>query len=155
VTVLRAAAAVALVALACASKKGGEPAAAPQPRVIVETAAGARHRVDVELARTDPERRQGLMDRPSLPDDAGMLFVFDAPSLQSFWMKNTLIPLDMIFIDDAGTIVGIVESAEPRTLTPRSVGKPSRYVLEVNGGWSKAHGVRAGDRVRFEDVPRF
>ena len=152
------AAAVALAALvpfACASKKGGEAAPPPQPRVIVETAAGARHPVDVELARTDPERHQGLMDRPSLPENAGMLFIFDAPAVQSFWMKNTLIPLDMVFIDDQGTIVGIVESAEPRTLAPRSVGKASRYVLEVNGGWSKARGVRAGDRARFENVPRF
>jgi hypothetical protein len=155
VKALRAVAAVALVAFACASKKGGEAPPASRPRVVVETAAGARHPVDVELARTDPERRKGLMDRPSLPENAGMLFIFDAPSLQAFWMKDTLIPLDMIFIDDAGTIVGIVESAAPQTLTPRSVGKPSRYVLEVNGGWSRAHGVRAGDRVRFENVPRF
>ncbi len=154
---LRAAAAAALVALApaiaCASKKGADPSV-PRPRVVVETSTGA-HPVDVELARTEPERRKGLMDRASLPEDAGMLFIFDAPEVLSFWMKNTLIPLDMIFIDDAGTIVGIVERAEPRTLTERTVGKPSRYVLEVNGGWSKAHGVRAGDRVRFENVPRF
>ena len=154
----RAAATAALLALApalaCASKKGADPAV-PLPRVVVETSSGARHAVDVELARTEPERRKGLMDRPSLPDDAGMLFIFDETSVQSFWMKNTLIPLDMIFIDDEGRIAGIVESAEPRTLTERTVGKPSRYVLEVNGGWSRAHGVRAGDRVRFESVPRF
>ncbi len=154
----RAAAAAALLALApavaCASKKGADPSV-PRPRVVVLTSAGARHAVDVEIARTDPERRKGLMDRPSLPEDAGMLFIFEESSVQSFWMKNTLIPLDMLFIDDEGRIVGIVESAAPRTLTERTVGKPSRYVLEVNGGWSKAHGVRAGDRVVFENVPRF
>ena len=154
----RAAAAVALLALApaiaCASKKGAD-SSVPRPRVVVETSAGARHAVEVELARTEPERRKGLMDRASLPEDAGMLFIFDASSVQSFWMKNTLIPLDMIFIDDDGLVVGIVEGATPLTLTERTVGKPSRYVLEVNGGWSKAHGVRAGDRVRFENVPRF
>lgn len=148
----RAAAAAVLVALACASKKGVEPTV---PRVVVETAAGARHAVRVEVARTEPERRRGLMDRSSLPDDAGMLFLFDETAEQAFWMKDTLLPLDMIFLDDEGRVVGIVESAAPRTLTSRSVGAPSRYVLEVNGGWSRARGVKAGDRVRFEGVPRF
>ena len=154
----RAAVAVALLALApaiaCASKKGAD-STVPRPRVVVETSSGAHPAVEVELARTEPERRKGLMDRASLPEDAGMLFIFDASSVQSFWMKNTLIPLDMIFVDEGGRIVGVVERAAPQTLTPRSVGAPSRYVLEVNGGWSKAHGVRAGDRVRFENVPRF
>jgi uncharacterized membrane protein (UPF0127 family) len=84
-----------------------------------------------------------------------MLFLFADTAERSFWMKSTLIPLDMVFVDEGGTIVGIVERAEPRTLTPRTVGKPSRYVLEVNGGWAASHGVRAGDRVRFENVPRF
>ncbi len=142
------------LAVACASKKEGAPAV-PPPRVVVETSTGQRLAVDVELARTDPERRKGLMDRPSLPEGTGMLFLFDQSAVQSFWMKNTLIPLDMLFIGEDGRIVGIVESAEPRTLTERTVGKPSRYVLEVNGGWSRAHGVRAGDQVRFENVPRF
>ena len=154
----RAAVAVALLALApaiaCASKKGAD-STVPRPRVVVETSSGARHPVDVELARTEPERRKGLMDRSSLPAEAGMLFIFDESSVQSFWMKNTLIPLDMLFVSDDGHVVGIVERAEPLTETPRSVGRPSRYVLEVNGGWCAAHGVRAGDRVRFENVPRF
>jgi hypothetical protein len=125
------------------------------PRVVVETSAGDRLRVDVEIARTEPERRKGLMDRASLPENAGMLFIFDETSVHSFWMKDTLVPLDMIFVDEEGRIVGIVESAAPGTLAARTVGAPSRYVLEVNGGWARARGVRAGDRVRFEDVPRF
>lgn len=141
----------ALLAMACASKKGPQPS----PRVVVETAAGGRHAVAVEIARTEPERRKGLMDRTSLADDAGMLFLFDETSEHSFWMMNTLIPLDMIFVGDDGRIVGVVEAAEPRTTAPRSVGAPSRYVLEVNGGWARARGVKAGDRVRFENVPRF
>jgi uncharacterized membrane protein (UPF0127 family) len=141
-------------ALACASKKESDHPV-PQPRVVIETAAGQRLSVDVELARTVAEQRKGLMERRSLPENGGMLFLFDTTSVQSFWMKNTLIPLDMMFISDDGRVVGIVERAEPLTLTERSVGKPSRYVLEVNGGWSAAHGVRAGDRVRFENVPRF
>ncbi len=153
----RAAAVAALLvlapAIACASKEPEHPV--PQPRVVIETSAGQRLSVDVELARTVAEQRKGLMGRRSLPENGGMLFLFDTTTVQSFWMKNTLIPLDMVFISDDGHVVGIVERAEPLTETQRSVGRPSRYVLEVNGGWCAAHGVRAGDRVRFEDVPRF
>jgi hypothetical protein len=92
------------------------------------------------------------MRRKHLAPDAGMLFVFDETSDHAFWMLETLIPLDMIFIGEDGRIVGIVERAEPRTTVQRSVGAPSRYVLEVNGGWARANGVRSGDRVRFENV---
>jgi uncharacterized membrane protein (UPF0127 family) len=92
------------------------------------------------------------MFREKLADDEGMLFVFPASAVQSFWMKNTLIPLDMIFIGEDLTVVGVVERAEPHSLTPRYVPTPSRYVLEVNGGWSAARGVAAGDRVRFEGL---
>jgi uncharacterized protein len=141
------------IAMACAPNRA-EPGA-PVRRVVVETAAGAKHAVRVEIARTEPEQRKGLMNRTSLDEDAGMIFIFDRSEVHSFWMMNTLIPLDMIFADDEGRIVGIVERAEPRTTTQRSVWVPSRYVLEVNGGWSKAHGVKAGDRIRFENVPRF
>jgi uncharacterized membrane protein (UPF0127 family) len=151
---LRRLALAALLAMACASKKGPDPAR-PQARVVVETAAGGRHAVAVEIARTDAERARGLMHRTSLPDDAGMLFLFDETAEHGFWMMNTLIPLDMIFIDEDGRIVGVVERAEPRSTESRSVGAPSRYVLEVNGGWTGARGVKAGDRVRFENVPRF
>ena len=92
------------------------------------------------------------MQREQLAPDAGMLFLFDETEDHSFWMKDTLIPLDMIFVDEGGRVVGVVERAEPLTLSPREVGAPSRYVLEVNGGWAAAHGVAAGDRVRFENV---
>jgi uncharacterized membrane protein (UPF0127 family) len=151
---LRLVALAALLAIACASKTGSEPPR-PTPRVVVETATGGRHPVTVEIARTDPERRQGLMHRTSLGADAGMLFIFDETGEHAFWMLNTLIPLDMIFLDDDGRVVGLIERAEPRSTASRGVGAPSRYVLEVNGGWAAARGVRVGDRVRFEDVPRF
>lgn len=147
-------AAAILLASACANAKAPDAASAAS-RVVVETSGGAHHAVRVELARTDPERARGLMFRERLDADAGMLFLFDGSEDHGFWMKNTLIPLDMIFIADDGRIAGIVERAEPQTTTLRSVGAPSRYVLEVNGGWCAAHGVRAGDRVRFENVPRF
>ncbi len=145
--------AAAVCAVACACACASRAPAAPAARVVVETRAGARHVVAVELARTDAERARGLMHRTELAPDAGMLFIFDESAEHTFWMKNTLIPLDMIFIGEDGTVVGVVERAEPQSLTERTVGRPSRWVLEVVGGFAAEHGVRAGDRVRIEGVP--
>lgn len=148
--VLRATA-VLVMAGACS----GRPGTSGSARVVVETVAGARHPVRVELARTDAERSRGLMHRDRLDEDAGMLFLFPESEEHAFWMKDTPLSLDLVFIGEDGRIVGIVERAPPRTLDLRTVGLPSRYVLEVNGGWSAARGVKAGDRVKFENVPRF
>jgi uncharacterized membrane protein (UPF0127 family) len=111
--------------------------------------------VTVELARSDEERTRGMMNRRDLGPEAGMLFLFSESEPRAFWMKNTLIPLDMLFIDDGGRVVGLIERAEPLTTSPRDPGVPSRYVLEVNGGWAARHGVRPGDRVQFEGVPLY
>jgi uncharacterized membrane protein (UPF0127 family) len=142
-----------LSACACGDRAGthAAPTAAPSARVVLEPRRGGRFTVAVELARTDVERARGLMARSTLGADAGMLFVFDETGDHAFWMKNTLIPLDMIFIGDDGRVVGVVARATPGSLEPRS-GGPSRYVLEVNGGWAEAHGVAPGDPVRFEGV---
>jgi uncharacterized membrane protein (UPF0127 family) len=145
----------ALLLSACVSRPAPEAPSRPAPRVVVETATGARLPVTVELARTDEERTRGLMNRRQLGAEAGMLFLFSETEPRAFWMKNTFIPLDLLFIDDGGRIVGLIEQAEPLTTSPRDPGVPSRYVLEVNGGWAARHGVRPGDRVRFENVPLF
>jgi uncharacterized protein len=144
--------AAAALALACRSSSPGGPKQAPRPRVVIEGPSGRASTVDVEIARTPAEQERGLMYRRDLAADAGMIFVFPAEAEHAFWMKNTFIPLDMIFIADGGAVVGIVESAEPMTTTPRTVHKPSRYVLEVNGGWSAAHAVKPGDLARLEDI---
>jgi uncharacterized membrane protein (UPF0127 family) len=123
--------------LACAAAPSAEPPG-PPPRVVLETRAGARHAVAVEVARTSAEQQRGLMGRRELGEEAGMLFVFPETERRAFWMKNTLIPLDMLFIDDAGVVASIVREAEPLTLTPRDSGVPCRYVLEVRGGWAAA-----------------
>ena len=81
-----------------------------------------------------------------------MIFVFPEESLRSFWMKNTLIPLDMLFVDAKGKVIGIVENAEPRTLASRSVEGDSKFVLEVAGGWCARHGVAAGDTLALEGM---
>jgi len=142
------AAAAALLACACPR---GEPAPGG-PHVLIES-AGKTHVVLVEVADDDAKRQRGLMFRHELADGRGMIFVFDGESEHSFWMKDTLIPLDMIFIDSQGRVTGIVARAEPLTLEPRN-GGPSRYVLEVPGGWAAKHGVKAGDKVRIEGLPR-
>ncbi len=151
---------VALALLALCACRGSSPsleqdaAAPPRPRVTLESPSGRSASVAVELARTEADRERGLMFRRALGADEGMLFVFPESSDHAFWMKNTLIPLDMIFIAEGGTVVGVVHDAEPMTTKARSVGAPSRYVLEVNGGWSAAHGVGTGDRARFDGLPK-
>jgi len=93
------------------------------------------------------------MFRKSMDADAGMLFVSENERPHVFWMKNTLIPLDMIFIGANRRIVGIVQNAEPQSLTGRQVDGPSQYVLEIGGGLSASLGIRAGQFVEFRGVP--
>jgi uncharacterized protein len=123
----------------------------PRPVVYLSGAAG-ESRVEVEVVSTPATTQRGLMYRQHLPPEDGMLFLMEERKVQSFWMRNTLIPLDMIFIDRDLTVVGVVDRATPLTDDSRDVGRPSLYVLEVNGGWAKQHGVGAGSKVRFENV---
>jgi len=103
--------------------------------------------VDAELARSPLEGERGLMYRKAMGEDEGMLFYIDEKKVQTFWMHNTCIPLDMLFIDDDGTLVGVVESAPVLDDGVRQVDCPSRYVLETNAGWTRRHGVKPGQRV--------
>ncbi len=137
--------------LAGSCRGGASPAQGkdmPQPGVRFETSRGPWV-VQVEVARTDEQRARGLMFRRDLPRDRGMLFIFDETSEHPFWMRNTLIALDMIYLGDDRRVVGVVTNAEPRTDTPRAVGKPSRYVVEVPGGEAAAHAVVPGTRAVF------
>jgi uncharacterized membrane protein (UPF0127 family) len=103
--------------------------------------------VRAEVATSPRETERGLMYRRSMAEDHGMLFDLRTRSDHEFWMHNTCIPLDLMFVDADGLIVGIVESAPTLDDTPRSVKCPSRYVLEVNAGWSRRHGVKAGQQM--------
>jgi len=134
------------------SSPAAAPAPAPPATVAVDT-GGRKITFHVELAMTPDQQSRGLMFRQSLATDAGMLFVFDRMSVHAFWMKNTLIPLDMLFIGADRRIVGIVANAEPKTETARTVGEPSQYVLEIGGGLSGQLGIRAGQLVDFQGVP--
>jgi hypothetical protein len=143
----------AVLALLAATALATAPACASPggPRVVLES-GGKSHVVRVELADTDLKRERGLMFRKELPDGQGMLFLFDEERDHTFWMKDTLIPLDMIFVDGSGRVTTIVANARPLTLEPRT-GGPARMVLEVPGGWARAHDVRVGDRMRVEGLP--
>ncbi|WP_428265554.1 DUF192 domain-containing protein [Haliangium sp.] len=128
------------------------PAAKPPseaPAVVLSPPGHPEARVTVEVARTPRQVQRGLMYRQVMPADHGMLFLMGQERIQSFWMRNTLIPLDMIFIGKDMSVAGVVAEAEPMTDTSRRVDKPSLYVLEVNGGWAAEHHVEAGTPVRF------
>lgn len=137
----------------------GEPASAGNtdksgpPIVVFEPPGRAKAAVLVEVVRTPEAIQRGLMYREEMDEDRGMLFLMPQEEVQSFWMRNTYIALDMIFVGRDKVVVGVVEDATPMTDTGRTVGKPSLYVVEVNAGWAKAHGVTAGVRVRFKNVP--
>jgi uncharacterized membrane protein (UPF0127 family) len=121
------------------------------PEVAIVTASGTTS-FRVEIAATTREREIGLQRRISLAPDRGMLFLYPATGRHKLWMKNTPIPLDMIFIDKDLKVVGVVENATPNTHDTRTVSTPSRYVLEINGGLAQRFGIRTGDEVRFSGI---
>jgi uncharacterized membrane protein (UPF0127 family) len=139
-------------AAAQAPSAAATPPAATVPHVVLLPPGHDPVSVRVEVASTEPERRKGLMFRTHMDEDAGMIFLFERPEPLTFWMHNTYIPLDMIFIEPSMHVLGVVENAEPQTDTSRSVSGESQYVLEVNAGFSRRHGVTKGTLVRFEGV---
>jgi uncharacterized membrane protein (UPF0127 family) len=100
----------------------------------------------LEVADNPLERERGLMDRPSMLSDWGMIFLYPSPRPLTFWMHNTYIPLDMVFIDGECRVVGVVQNAEPLTLTSRAVPGDSQFVVELNAGQAAQHGIDAGVR---------
>lgn len=134
-------AAFALLALA-------QEEAVPEATVTIINSAGERVEVPVEVADTEDERQTGLMGRAALPEDAGMLFVFDSEQQLSFWMKDTLIPLSIAFMDSEGRIVDI-QDMQPLDETPHLSAEPAQYALEVNQGFFAAWGIQVGDWVEL------
>lgn len=129
--------------------QNGAPGAAKQPNLGAQPQVRflvPPHDVTVavEVARDPQDRARGLMFRTSLDALGGMIFIFDEEAIHPFWMKNTYIPLDMIFISEAKIVVGVLENVPPRTTTSRSVDLPSRYVVEVNAGFARAHRITVG-----------
>ena len=128
--------------LAAASISAQEPQKLPLARLN----AGI-HNINAELATTPEQREIGLMFRPTMAVNDGMLFVFERAGQQCFWMKNTLIPLSAAFIADDGTVVNI-EAMQPQTLDSHCSSQPVRYVLEMNEGWFAKRGIKAGSKLR-------
>jgi uncharacterized protein len=106
--------------------------------------------LDIEVADNEPERMRGLMDRFNLPEQAGMLFVFPDEDLRSFWMKNTYISLDIIYINKNKEIVSIQKYTQPQTTGAIPSEKPAMYVLEVNAGLADNYGINPGDKIEFK-----
>ena len=104
------------------------------------------HKLTAEVAHTDPARMQGLMHRRILPENRGMLFVFDQVALHGMWMKNTYIPLSVAFLDERGAIINIADM-EPHVRDAHPAARPATYALEVNRGWFRKRGIKTGDRV--------
>ena len=127
--------------------------ASSAPRVVIHAGPEKTVEVTVEIADTPPKRERGLMYRQSLPDSHGMLFVFARDSDHAFWMKNTPLSLDIVFIDDDGKIVGIQADTVPYSKKQLRVGRPSRYVLEVVGGFCARHGIQVGQQVDLPERP--
>jgi uncharacterized protein len=121
-----------------------------QAPLTITTANGRKHRFIVEVAATPAEQAQGLMHRQSLAPDRGMIFPYDPPQPAAFWMKNTLIPLDMIFIAPGSRIARIEANTIPHSLEPVPSGEPIEAVLELAGGRSAELGIAAGDRVEWK-----
>ncbi len=104
-------------------------------------------KIDIEIADTDDKRTRGLMDRLSMKDNRGMLFLFPYDTIQSFWMKNTVLPLDIIFVNGENIIVTIQAHAVPFDIGSYSSTKPASKVVEVNAGYAEAYGIAEGDKI--------
>lgn len=151
---------VGLLAAVLAASTGFNPR--PQPAlaqsaaqtglaIVPLTIAGPRksHRFHVEVAQSDRQQAIGLMFRKRVAPDGGMIFPFGSPRPASFWMKNTLVPLDMLFIRANGTIAFIAANTRPLSLDPVGVDEPVSAVLELAGGRAAALGIREGDKVSW------
>lgn len=143
---------VLLWALLAALPPDGRFAAAEEPAfasdsLVILTQQGAEHAFTVELALTPQQRAHGLMFRREMAADAGMLFLFAREAPRSFWMKNTYLPLDILYLDREGRIVSIAADTTPLSETPIPSGEPAMGVLELNAGTAARLGIAPGDRV--------
>lgn len=127
------------------------PAVAEEPQMNlprVKLSAGM-HQIDAQVAGTPDQREIGLMFRAEMPQHEGMLFIFEEPSQQCFWMRNTLLPLTAAFIADDGTVVNLADM-KPKTLDSHCSAKPVRFVLEMNQGWFARKGIKPGFKLNGE-----
>ncbi len=137
---------LALCALLATPYASAQPAGEPQMNLRRTELTAGMYRIDTQLAITPEEREIGLMFRKEMPQHEGMLFVFERPGVQCFWMRNTILPLTAAFVDDDGTIVNLADM-KPMTEDPHCSAKPVRFVLEMNLGWFNKKGIKAGSKL--------
>lgn len=151
--------AIAIALAGCSGGGGGntpQQAASPAPQTGLPTTAvrisadGNTFDFTAEVATTAEQQQIGMMYRSSMQPDDAMLFVFDGQTYRTFWMKNTLIPLDMLFINSDKQIVDINHNAAPQSTNTFTSSAPAKYVLEIKGGYCQEHGIDVGDMVRFD-----
>lgn len=128
-----------------------EPQTFPTDSLIIET-GGKKISFSIEVATTEAQHEWGLMFRKSMPKDHGMLFILDKPRVMDMWMKNTLIPLDMVFIDAHGTVIKIVKNATPESLDMIPSGGVVAAVMEINGGAADSFRITEGAHVHYHSV---
>ena len=120
---------------------------APQMNLQRVKLLAGMHQIDAQVAANSEQRQTGLMFRKDMPQHEGMIFIFEQPTQQCFWMKNTLLPLSAAFIADDGTIVNI-EDMKPQTLDAHCSAQPVRFVLEMNKGWFVKKGIKTGSKLQ-------
>jgi hypothetical protein len=139
---------VAAIAASLSTFSAGAQLQRFETSTLTIVSATGPHRFTVEVAETPAQMEQGLMFRRTMAPDAGMLFDYKTPTLATMWMRNTLIPLDMLFVDEQGRIVNIHERAVPQSLDVIAAAAPVRAVIELNGGTAARLGIVPGDRVQ-------
>jgi uncharacterized membrane protein (UPF0127 family) len=142
-----------VLALAAAVALQSARAEEPQTNLPRVKLSAGMHIIDAQVAQSGEEHMIGLMYRKEMPQHEGMLFVFEQPSMQCFWMKNTLLPLSAAFVADDGTIVNVVDM-KPQTTDSHCSLKPVRYVLEMNQGWFARKGIKAGAKLGGQPFDR-
>ena len=139
--------ALSLGLLGCPALAQLAPTGSPQTDLPRTTISAGMHRIDAQVAATPAQRQIGLMHRKDMPQHEGMLFVFEQPGVQCFWMKNTLLPLTAAFVADDGSIVNLADM-KPLDESSHCSAKPVRYVLEMNQGWFEQRHLKAGVKLR-------
>ncbi len=134
---------------ACKAPAASTGEVAPETAIVKFDGPSGEVSVNVEVVRSGFETSRGLMCRPSMKSDWGMVFFLGQTQVQRFWMKNTLIPLDMVFIREDWTVAGLVPDVPPLTLEGRGIPEPTRYVLELSAGQARRLGLVAGTRLRY------
>jgi len=139
-----------VASLLLASALAGSALAQEGPQKLPTTQLSAgMHLIQAEVAQTPEQRAIGLMHRRSMPSNAGMLFVFEQPGVQCFWMKNTLLPLSIAFVAEDGSIVNVADM-QPMSEASHCSAKPVRYALEMNQGWFAKRGLKSGAKLQGE-----